>query len=67
MQSDITMRIDISSISRQIERIELKKFSTIVIHCLSVFLSIWFETITEMDTLKIRKKGVNHNGEYFLF
>ncbi len=66
MQSNTTMRIDISSISRQIERKELKKFSMKVIRCLSVFLSIWFETITEVDTLKIRKKGVKHNGVLFI-
>jgi len=29
-------------------------------------LSIWTETKTDGDTLKIKKKGVMHNGGYIL-
>jgi len=55
-----------SHISMQIEKKELKKFTAEIAYCLSIFLSIWFETITEVDTLKIKKKGVKHNAEKYL-
>ncbi len=32
----------------------------------SVLLSIWTETLTDGDTLKIKKKGVMQNGGYIL-
>jgi len=56
MQIGKIIRLAISYISHQIERIELRKFASQVFYCLSKILSIWFETINEVDTLKIRKK-----------
>lgn len=50
-----------SSTSKRLEKNELKKFILRVSYYLAVFLSIWVETITEVDTLKIRKKGVINN------
>jgi len=61
MQIGKIKRLGISYISHQIERIELSKFIWRVSYYLSVFLSIWVETITEVDTLKLRKKGVINN------
>lgn len=49
------------SISKLLERNELKKFILRVSYYLAVFLSIWVETITEVDTLKTRKKGEINN------
>jgi len=49
-----------SSISKQLERNELRKFTRRVSY-LAIFLSIWVETTTEVDTLKTRKKGVINN------
>ncbi len=58
MQTDKIIRLDISYISHQIERNELGKFVSRVFYCLSKILSIWFETINDVDTLKVRKKRV---------
>lgn len=66
MEFKFSMRTTASSISWHIERNELGKFTARIIYCLSVFLSIWFETVTEMDTLKIKKKGVSCNDRYLL-
>jgi hypothetical protein len=66
MELKFSMRTEASSISWHIDRKELGKLIKRVIYSLSVSLSIWFETITEVDTLKIRKKGVSHNDRYFL-
>ncbi|NJD77312.1 MAG: hypothetical protein FIB08_09495 [Candidatus Methanoperedens sp.] len=53
-------------VSWQTERTKFGKHAKRIIYYLSFFLSIWFETITEVDTLKIRKKGVLRNDELFL-
>lgn len=58
MQIGKIIRFGISYISHQIERKELGKFTSQVFYCLLKILSIWFETINEVDTLKIRKKRV---------
>ncbi|VVB93775.1 Uncharacterised protein [uncultured archaeon] len=66
MKFNFSSRMAARHISRQIERKELKKFIAEIGNSLSIFLSIWFETTTEVDTLKIKKKGVKHNGKLFL-
>ncbi len=66
MEFKLSTRTDTSSISQHIEKKELGKLTKRVVYFLSVSLSIWFETITEVDTLKIRKKGVSRNDRYFL-
>lgn len=58
MQSDITMKIDIYSISWQIIK-TAKSWLMNGIAGFSLLLSIWTETKNDGDTLKIRKKGVN--------
>lgn len=56
MTLNINCILNSSSILRQLERNELKKLIRRVSYSLAVFLSLWVETITEVDTLKIRKK-----------
>lgn len=58
MQIGKIIRPDISSMSNKIERKNLGKFAAQVFYCLAKILGIWFETINEVDTLKIRKKRV---------
>lgn len=58
MQSDITMRMGISSISWKFARIA-RSWLMNGIAGFSMLLSIWTETRNDGDTLKIRKKGVN--------
>ena len=62
MQNEKIIRPCISYISCQIERNELGKFASRVFYYLSKILSIWIETINEVDTLKVKRKGVNCNG-----
>ena len=58
MHSNKTMRMDISSITWQIVR--TAKFWLMNSICgFFALLSIWTETRSDGDTLKIRKKGVN--------
>lgn len=57
MQSDITMRVDILSISWRIVR-TARSWLVNGIDGFSMLLSIWIETKNDMDTLKIRKKRV---------
>lgn len=57
MQPDITMRVDILSISWRIVR-TARSWLVNGIDGFSMLLSIWIETKNDMDTLKIRKKGV---------
>lgn len=66
MESKFSMRTAASSISWHVERKELRKLIARIVYHLSVFLSIWFETVTEVDTLKIKKKGVSCNDRYLL-
>jgi len=61
MQSKTTQNFHFLSVSKQVEKKELEKFIMSINYSLAVFLSFWFETITEVDTLKIRKKGVKNN------
>lgn len=67
MRFNFSARMAARHVSREIETKELKKFIAEIGNSLSVLLSIWFETITEVDTLKIKKKGVKLNAEDFLF
>ncbi len=64
MEFKFSMRTVTSSISWHIQRKELEKFTRRIAYSFSVFLSIWFETTTEVDTLKIRKKGASRNDRY---
>jgi hypothetical protein len=66
MEFKFSMRTIASSISWHIERKELGKLIRRIAHSLSVFLSIWFETVTEIDTLKIRKKGASRSDRDLL-
>jgi hypothetical protein len=66
MEFKFSMRTEASSISWHIDRKELGKLIKRVIYSLSVSLSIWFETITEIDTLKIRKKGASRSDRDLL-
>ncbi|VVB87394.1 Uncharacterised protein [uncultured archaeon] len=67
MQIESSMRAVTSAISWHLEGKESRKFTRRVAYSLLVFLSIWFETTTEVDTLKIRKKGLSRNDSYLLF
>ncbi len=58
MQSDITMKMGISSISWQIGSLAKSRLMN-SIDGFSAFSNIWAETKNDGDTLKIRKKGVN--------
>ncbi len=58
MQSDITMKMDIPSISWQFAR-TARSWLINRIGGFSMLLGIWAETRNDGDTLKIRKKGVN--------
>lgn len=61
MQIVKIIRPGISYISCQIKRIGPGKFASRVFYYLSKILSIWIETTNEVDTLKVKKKGVNCN------
>ncbi len=62
MQPKTTQNFSFPSVYKQVEKKELEKFIMRINYSLAVFLSFWFETITEVDTLKIKKKGVkNHD------
>jgi len=57
MEFNFSVRTDALFVSWLIARKGLEKLTTRMAYCLFVFLSIWIETIADVDTLKIRKKG----------
>jgi hypothetical protein len=66
MQIGKIIRPCILYIVRQIERNEFGKFALRVFYNLSKILSIWIETINDVDTLKVKKKEVNCLDNIFL-
>lgn len=60
-----SLRTDTMFVSRQIVK-TAKSWLMNSIDGFSVLSSIWTETKTDGDTLKIKKKGVKGNGGYIL-